>query len=263
MKKHIQFVVALALSLTMLSSKAQPGMRGGMGAGMGGAPSGPNFSGGMEKLFGEHQSFSATLEMHTTASASGGEVTVPGKLTFSEGSSRFEMDMTEIKGLQLKAQDAARMKQMGMANMIAITSREKKVSWVVYPGLQAYMEKPMPEANTTSSPSDYTVAETEMGKETVDGRDCVKKKVVVTNKEGKAHESLVWKSSEQKSFPVKIEATEGSSTVTMIFKDVKFDKPEASQFAPPAEFTKYNDMQSMMMQEMMKRRGGGRALPGQ
>jgi len=38
-----------------------------------------------------------------------------------------------------------------------------------------------------------------------------------------------------------------------MFKNVKFSKPEASQFEPPTSLKKYDNMQSMMQEEMMKR----------
>jgi hypothetical protein len=259
MKKQINVLAAAILSLTLISTQAQPGMRGGMGA----APSGPNFGGGMAKIFGDNSGFSATMEMHSPGGANGGEIVMPGKLAFLDGKSRFEMDMTDMKGSQLTPQRAGQMKQMGMGNIIAISRPDKKVSWAVYPGLQAYTETQTQDSATATTPSDYKIDETKLGEETVDGHPCVKKKVVVTGKEGQAHESTVWTATDLKNFPVKIESNEGGKTVTMLFKDIKLEKPDAAQFEPPSDFKKYDNMMTMMQTEMMKRMGGGRGMPGQ
>jgi len=112
-------------------------------------------------------------------------------------------------------------------------------------------------------PEDLQVETTELGKETIDGHDCIKNKVVVTGKDGTQHESTVWNATDLKSFPVKIVTQEKDNTVTMQFKDISFDKPAASQFDPPADYTKYDDMQTMMQTEMMKRMGGMGMPPAQ
>jgi hypothetical protein len=132
---------------------------------------------------------------------------------------------------------------------------------MIYPGLQAYVQMPPPDPDAAKPASDFKSEATELGKETVDGHACVKNKVVVTDKAGTARQSTVWNATDLKNFPVKIETSDGGTTVTMLFKDVKFDRPEAAQFEPPAGFKKYDDMMTMMQQEMMKRMGGGRGLP--
>jgi hypothetical protein len=199
--------------------------------------------------------------MHSGGGAAGAEVTIPGKLTYLEGKSRFEMDMTEMKGGDLPPQAAAQMKQMGMDKMIIISRPEKNITFMIYPGLQAYVQMPPPDPDAAKPASDFKSEATELGKETVDGHACVKNKVVVTDKAGTARQSTVWNATDLKNFPVKIETSDGGTTVTMLFKDVKFDRPEAAQFEPPAGFKKYDDMMTMMQQEMMKRMGGGRGLP--
>ncbi|MGA2544763.1 MAG: hypothetical protein ABSG78_24705 [Verrucomicrobiota bacterium] len=255
MKKYISILTAAVLSFILTPAQAQPGARGGMGGPL------PSFGGGMAKIFGDNSAYSAKLEMHSGGGAAGAEVTIPGKLTYLEGKSRFEMDMTEMKGGDLPPQAAAQMKQMGMDKMIIISRPEKNITFMIYPGLQAYVQMPPPDPDAAKPASDFKSEATELGKETVDGHACVKNKVVVTDKAGTARQSTVWNATDLKNFPVKIETSDGGTTVTMLFKDVKFDRPEAAQFEPPAGFKKYDDMMTMMQQEMMKRMGGGRGLP--
>jgi hypothetical protein len=257
MKKYLLVLAAVIAGSTLSTTHAQPGMRGGMG----GPPPGPRLGGDMAKIFGENSAFSATLEMHTTGGPAADGMTMPGKLANLEGKSRFEMDMTQMKSSRMPPQASEQMKQMGMDKMVAIARPDKKLSYLVYPGMQAYVENPLQDPDAAKPESDFKIDTTELGKDTVDGHECVKNKVVVTDKEGKTHESTVWNATDLKKFPVKVETTENGMTVTMQFKDVKLAKPDAGQFDPPSGFKKYDSMMAMMQQEMMKRMGGGAGMP--
>jgi len=127
--------------------------------------------------------------------------------------------------------------------------------------LQSYVATDLSEAGFAATNGYYKVETAELGKETVDSHPCVKNKVTVTDKDGNKHESTVWNATDLKDFPVKIQTTEGSANTTMLFKNVSLAKPAASLFETPSDYTKYDNMQAMMQQQIMKRMGGG-GLPG-
>ncbi len=256
MKTKLPSLLIALLGLGMLSASAQPGPQGGLGAG----PGGPNFSGSMSKLFGDNKAFSAALEIQAR-DRSDETTTIPGKLTFDDGRTRFEMDMTQLKNSKMPADAAAQLKAMGMDNMIVISRPDKKTNYMIYPGLQAYAEMPAKESENPEAVNKFKVDTTELGKETVDGHACVKNKVVITDDKGKQHESTVWNASDLKKFPVKIETVDGSTTMTMLFKDVKLAKPDGKLFEAPADFKRYDNMMAMMQAEMMKRMGGAGGIP--
>jgi hypothetical protein len=216
----------------------------------------------MDKLFGDHQAFSAVMEFQT--SGRGGEnIIMPGKLTFDNGKSRFEMNMSEMQGSKMPPGAAEQMKAMGMDTMISISRSDKKIAYLIYPGLNSYAEIAQADKSASADAADYKVETTELGKETVDGHDCIKNKVTVTDKEGVKHESTVWNATDLKKFPVKIVTGETGQNSTLLFKKISFDKPAAGIFEPPSGFTKYNNAQTMMQTEMMKKMGGGMgAQPG-
>jgi hypothetical protein len=247
--------IACALSL---QAQGPPRAHGGMA--MGGMNRSPNLSGSMGQLFGDNKAFTANIEMQTTAKGSDAPITVPGKIAFLDGKTRFEMNMADMKGSA--AGSAGQMKAMGMDRMINISRPDKKVSYIVYPGLQAYMETPQQNADPAKPDSDYKVEVTEQARETVDGHPCVKNNVVVSDKDNNKHQSTTWNATDLSKFPVKIEQTENGSLTTMLFKDVKLSKPDASLFDPPADAKKYDSMQAMMQEVMMKRlSNGGAGVP--
>jgi hypothetical protein len=225
-----------------------------------GPPGGPRLGGATGKLFGDNQTFSATLEMQIT-DQSGKPMTMPGKISYEAGKSRFEINLADLKGGQMPPGAAAQMKSMGMDQMVMISRPDKKVVCLIYPGLQSYAEMQLSNADSATTTNGYKVETTEIGKDTVDGHACVKNNVVVTDKDGTIHESTVWNATDLKNFPVKIEQTVQGNATTMTFKNVSFAKPGASVFDPPADFKKYDSMQQMMQQEMMKRMGGGMGMP--
>ena len=234
MRKHLVVLGFIMLGLTVVTARAQPE-----------PPPRPSFDGAMAKLFGDNTGFSATMEFHFTRSQ-GGEIIMPGKIAVLEGKSRFDMDLSNMQGGHMPPQAAAHMKQMGMGKMSTITLRDKKLSYILYPDMKAYMENPTRE--TGAAPADYKTEVTKLGEETIDGHDCVKNKVVVTGPDGVTHESTVWNASDLNQFPVKIQTTSEKGTATvMLFKDVKMDKPDATQFDLPADFTKYDSMMSLIM----------------
>jgi len=245
MKKLIRLFAIVGLSSSLFTAHAQ--LFGGPGS------SAPDLSGAMKKLFGDNPNFTANSDIQMKGDS--GEMSMPGKMSCSEGKSRFEMDMSEMKGGKMKGGGMAQMKQMGMDKMVMISIPDKKLCYLVYPGLEAYAEIANTNPDAAKSASDFDLKVTELGKETVEGHACVKNKVEITDKDAKKHEFTVWNATDLKKFPVKIEANENKTAMTILFKDVKFDKPEASQFEPPATYKKYDSMMAMMQQEMMKRMG--------
>src|SRR5260370_33365026 len=118
------------------------------------------------------------------------------------------MDLAETKSPALPPGAAAQMKSVGMDKMIVISRPDKKVSYMIYPGMQAYFEMALEDYEVDKPESDYKIEQTELTKEKLNGHDCVKNKTVVTDKDGKKEESTVWNASDLNKFPIKIERTQ-------------------------------------------------------
>lgn len=215
----------------------------------------PDWGGRLNKLLGGQKAFSANVDIRMQER---GDKTMPGKLMFDAGKSRFEIDLLQSAG-EGSQSAAAHMKSLGMDKMIMISRPDKNVAYQVYPGLKSYVEVPLVEAAKTD---EYQLQTTDLGKESVEGHPAIKRKAVLTDSKGQKVEMLIWSATDMRNFPIKLQ--EGSTTT--VFKDIKFAKPEASVFDPPAGMTRYDSMQAMMQQEMMKRMGGvgqgaGQGLP--
>lgn len=245
MKKQLLFIATLALALHLTPAHGQF------------APRGPRFDASLSKLFGDNSAFSAVLEFQTKDSSGGEAMTMPGKIAYLDGKSRFEMDMTQLKGGKMPPEAAAQMKAMGMGDMIIIARPDKKLAYMIYPGMQAYVENETKDPEDPKAADQWKIETTELGKETVQGHPCVKNKVIMTDDKGVKHESTVWNATDLKKFPVKIETSESKTEVTMLFKEIKLAKPDGALFDAPKGFKRYDNMGSMMQEEMMKRAGAG------
>ncbi len=249
MNKYFILLASTFIGLGLLPAHAQPG-------GPGGPPGGPQLGGPISKLFGDNQKFSAVLEMQVT-DKTGKPINLPGKISYDTGNSRFELNLSDIKGGNMPPNAAAQMKSMGLDQMVTIARPDKKNVYLIYPGLQSYVEMPLPNAGSALTNGDYKMETTEIAKETLDGHPCVKNKVIVTDKDGIKHESTVWNATDLKQFPVKIQTAESGDDVIMVFKNISLAKPGANAFEAPADYTKYDNVQTMMQQQVMKRMGGG------
>ena len=248
MNKMTRILLFVSLiCLTPLSCIAQMGGNNGTSA--------LRLNGAVGKLFGDNQAFSANIEI-LAPGQSGNNVVVPGKVFFVTGKSRFEMDMTAIKDVSITSEAIEQIKAMGMDKMVMISRPDKSSMYLVYPGLQSYVEMPLSKAQEAAgvdSPDDYSLAMTEIGKEIIDGHKCVKNKALVTDKEGVKHEATIWNASDLKGFPIRIQTTEEGNLVTMSFKNVSLSKPASELFEAPAGYDKYSTVQAMMQQSIMKR----------
>jgi hypothetical protein len=211
-------------------------------------------NGQMAKIFGENQAFTATAEVTITDKSRPTPMQMDSSYAVLKGNVRTETDMSSMKGIALPPQAIAQMKQMGMDRTISIYRGDKKMMYLIYPGLKSYCEinpadiQPADKKNQ----KEPQIQSTEVGKETVDGHPCAKDKVTITTDDGKQHEIMVWKASDMKDFPIQTEMQSGGATITTHFTDIKMSAPDASLFDPPTDYKMYGSVQEMMMANMQR-----------
>ena len=197
-----------------------------MGGGLGRSP---QLSPIVTKLFGKEAAFSASLEIQVSGGAAGQGMTIPAKIAFDHGNARMDIDISEMKGGGLPPEAVTQMKAMGMDKTVVISRPDLKVDYVIFPGLKSYFENKA----TDNAADDLKLETSELGKETLAGRACVKQKAVVTDKQGKAHTATVWKAADVKDLPMKIEQTEEGASITMTFKTRPPNRSRAFSTHPP------------------------------
>jgi len=253
MKRLFPALLALGCSAALALAQLPLG-------GLGAAPTpDPRFDANFALLLGAHQAFSADMEYAVLDAEKKPVNVVPGKLAYLESKSRFEIDMSQVRGLGAVSEMAAQLKIMGLADLVMIRRPDKSLKYLVYPGLGSYVEekltdKPADPAAKTRSKKETT----EIGQETLEGHPCVKTRVVVTDDTGHRLEATLWNATDLKQFPLRIEMLEDGKTTTRLFKNVRLAKPDAALFEPPASLARYESIGAMMQGFLMKSMGVGK-----
>lgn len=113
----------------------------------------------------------------------------------------------------------------------------KGVSYMLFVENKCYRKTALPPAQGSTAKSDTDVKTEELGKETIQGLVCDKRRMTVTESSTKqAHVMLLWTSSFVRNMPVQFESTEQGVTTRLQFRDYNFDKPAASLFVVPADY---------------------------
>src|SRR5260221_733178 len=134
----------------------------------------------MAKVFGTNLNFSDTMDTQMKMMPKGENIGMSGKIFFANGNSRTELDMTEMKGGKMTPQALTQIKSMGMDKIVSISQTDKKVIYMIYPGLQAYAKIELPNAKSVQT-NDFKVESVRLGKETLDGHPSVKIKYTLNN----------------------------------------------------------------------------------
>jgi hypothetical protein len=124
------------------------------------------------------------------------------------------------------------------------------VVYVIYPDQRALLTMPLPKEDSQEKAP--KIAKTQLGKETIDGHPCIKNKVVLTDSSGQSTEATTWEASDLQELPIQLQTQESGTTSVVRFKQVKFSRPAADFFEPPAGFTQYNSPDELKLSVMKK-----------
>jgi hypothetical protein len=213
----------------------------------------------MAKIFGNNQAFTATADITVANAGQATPTEMEASYAFLKGNVRTEIDMTATKGMKMPPQAVASMKQMGMDRVVNIYRGDKKVAYVMYPGLKSYAEiNPAQAAAEKPETKQPKIEVTQIGKDTVDGHPCIQNKLTLTADDGSQHDVMAWQATDLNNFPIKTEMQANGATITTHFTNIKLSAPDASLFNPPGDFTRYGSIQEMMMGNMQHMMPPGR-----
>jgi hypothetical protein len=251
LKLHSWIVLgSLALAAHTTSAQTPPAMGGG-----------PGWNLALNRLFGSVTAFTADTEIQMV-SANGQELLrfTGIRFLFLDDSVRVELDMQGLKSAQMPPGAVESMKRMGMDQIVNVMLPEKKTFLMIYPGLEAFIEMPIPEEQYAVAPQDYQLQKTVLGPDSIEGQSFEKSKVTLTDPKGAIQEVLVWTGSDPKDFPVQMQFTQGEQAVIMRHRNVRLERPDAKLFQAPADYTRYTDVQGLM-QAAMERMLSGAGAP--
>ncbi|MGO8929478.1 MAG: hypothetical protein ACLQU3_21650 [Limisphaerales bacterium] len=187
------------------------------------------------KLFGTVGAFTAKVDTQVLDAYQRQNVRLLMDFAAFEGKVRIEISLAQMQSKDLTPSKLAELKESGMERVISLFRPDKKVTYIVYPGTQSYLSMPLSKEDIDAFEKGLKLEKSPLGKETLDGHDCVKNKVVVTDAKGPVLRAVTWNASDLKDFPLQIEMKEKGNTVRMHFTQLRFTKPDPQQFdVPPA-----------------------------
>ena len=188
------------------------------------------------KLFGAVGPFTAKMDTQVLDPYQKEVVRLLMDFASFEGKVRIEINLAQMQSKDLPPSKIAELKESGMERIISLFRPDKKVTYVVYPGIQSYQTLPLAKADNDAFEKGLKLEKTALGKEALDGHDCVKYKVVVKDTNGPVLQAVTWNAADLKDFPLQIEMKEKINTVRMHFTQLRFTKPDPQQFDVPAAY---------------------------
>jgi hypothetical protein len=76
--------------------------------------------------------------------------------------------------------------------------------------------------------------------------------VVVSNDQGQMLDAITWEATDLKNFPIQIQTKDNGKVTVVRYKQIRLEKPAASQFEPPKEYAQFKDMMELMKSVMKK-----------
>ena len=73
---------------------------------------------------------------------------------------------------------------------------------------------------------------------------------------GPKQELTVWYATDLSNFPIRIEMNQPEVAVTMLFSDVKLQRPDGRQFDAPAGFQRFSSAEQLVQSATMNALGG-------
>lgn len=199
----------------------------------------------MVRLFDTNTAFTARVEFHALDQDHKESHTVPVLYAFSDGLTRMDVDMNQVKSPEIPPAQLPALRQLGMDQTVVITRPDKQLIFSIYPKAKAYAEIAMGKDELAALKNNYKIVKEPQGKETVEGHVCEKSKVTFTGEKGEKAEATVWNAVDLKNFPIQMQMAEPDA-VTVKFKDVKLVRPDAKQFEPPAGLVKYDSAEALL-----------------
>jgi hypothetical protein len=237
MKKYPLFLLAAVWIAGGLDAPAQSHQSGTVAASL-------NLNGGLTALFGRHQAFSATMIFESVQARRTN--TLSGKFCYDAGKVRFETSLLEMMGSGNPPDVAAQIRSLGMDWSVTISRPDKKMTYILFPSLKTYVENSIPARSALPSPAEFKVKVQNIGKETVDGFETIKKEVMVTAKDGGKQKFRVWYAAKLGDFPIQIQTLEKTGGSIRHFRDVSLEKPAPDRFEIPADFTNNIELQTIL-----------------
>jgi hypothetical protein len=98
--------------------------------------------------------------------------------------------------------------------------------------------------------------------ERIEGHLCEQQELVVSSSDGAAAEFRAWRAADLNGFPMRITWATNSTSCVLSFSKLQLEAPPGELLSPPDGFTKYESVEAMMNELLLRQTSGRRRFPG-
>jgi hypothetical protein len=182
--------------------------------------------------------FSAVLISVTVDKESGDSFNY--NIPFAKAGQKIRMDM-DMSSFSKSGQEMP----PAFSRMSTIHDGDKKLSYILYPNANKYMTRNYTD-NYEFNEMPH-VEKTKLGNEVIDSHSTEKYKVVITYKDGRKEEGVIWNAYDLDGMTIRSEVENKDSKVTTQFKKISIKRPAASTFEIPTGYTEAKGFMDLMM----------------
>ena len=206
------------------------------------------------KLLEDLQAFTARTDVSYEEKGSK-PVTMPMGFALLDGKLRLDIDLSLMKSAQLQTQVVASLKLAKLDKAVTIIRPDRDQAVLIYPGAASYVAMPMAKEEAEDWKRSYRVERKKLGRDTIDGKACEKQRVTLTGDNNVKHEATIWYSLDARPVPVKLQMSQPGANVTMQFRNVSLERPDASLFEVGPGLTQYRTVEQLAQAALAKALG--------
>jgi len=208
-------------------------------------PGSTGVSASLVRLFGTNSAFTAQVEVQLLGKDNKERISTPATITLLENKIRLEVDMVQMRNKE-QPDALARVKPLGLDSVVSIIRPAQRTNIITFPKLRAFVKLEMPTSEAEAFLTRAKIERKNVGKEKMEGHQCIRQQVVITDDAGHKSEATVWTATDMRDFPVCVATREKEGTVVMRFRQVQFTRANTNLFEPPAGYIECADMQVLM-----------------
>jgi hypothetical protein len=205
------------------------------------------------RLFGAHTNFSAKAELRVLGKNQREKIFTPLDVALLDRKLRLQIDAAQVRNASMPANAATGMKELGLDRVISLVRPDRQMTYAIFPNLKSLIKTPFTASDLAAHKGGAKLNKVPIGKETLDGRECIKQQVTLTDAQGSRREFTTWEAAGLRDFPVQIASREREDSIVLRFRQVQLTRPEPKQFEPPANFTEHRDVHSFMTSVLERR----------
>jgi len=229
--RHIIFCLALGGAITASAADEFSSFATGM----------PKMKAVFSKILADTPEFSANAVVGLFAT--NGIMLGKMPMTFALTADRMRQEI-DVMGISFPPEWREAMQKQHMDKIVVITQTDTKKVYIVFPGIQAYEEYPIPDAvldEMTARANTVNIKKKEYGQEMIENHLCIQESLLVTETNRPTEIAILRCATDLQKFPIRMDIMTPTSTTRFMFEDVQLKKPDAALFEVPTNYTEFTN----------------------